>query len=333
MKWLKPMQKITIIDSTLRDGSHAIRHQIPKNAIEDYAKSAESAGVEILVVGHGNGLSASSIHLGQSAVSDQEMLSTAKKELKRTKLAAFAIPGFATLRDIDLAVSEGVEVLFVASHCTEANVTKRYIKHSKVLTYGVLMMSHMADKLKLLEQAKLMENYGAAGVLLMDSAGAYLPEEVESKINFLANNLTIPVGFHAHNNLGMAVINSVVAVKNGATLIDATTRGFGAGAGNAQLEVVLAVLEKLGYDTEVDLYSLFKGSEVIAKLKEPQLISPLSIMSGLNGVFSGFAPLVIKAAHKYKVEASDIFRELGKRKVVAGQEDQIIEVAKFLKHE
>lgn len=324
------MRKITVIDSTLRDGNHAIRHQIPKKAIEDYALGAEKAGIEILVVGHGNGLGASSIHLGKSAVSDKEMFETAKKQLNKTKLAAFAIPGFATIKDVDRAISEGAEVLLVASHCSEANVTKQFITYSKVKTYGVLMMSHMIGASELLEQAKLIESYGANGILIMDSAGALLPDEVKLKIKTLVRGLAIPVGFHGHNNLGLAVSNSIIAVLEGATLIDATTRGFGAGAGNTQLEVLVALLHRMGYETGLDLKQLLKNTEIIAKLKEPQLISPLSIISGISGVFSGFAPLVTQAAKKYKVDPLDIFIELGKRKVVAGQEDQIIDVAKSL---
>ena len=311
----------------MRDGQHAIKHQIDKGTIKDYAAGAERAGIPILVVGHGNGLGASSLHLGRSKVSDREMLRIAKKELVNTKLAAFAIPGFATLEDCDMAVDEGIDLLFVATHCTEANVSHEYIKHSKVSTYGVLMMSHMASPFKLLEQAKLMESYGAKGIFLMDSAGASLPNEVKLKVNVLVEGLKIPVGFHAHNNLGMAVANSLTAVGRGATLIDATTRGFGAGAGNCQLEVLAALLNKIGYETGLDLRQLLKNTEIIEKLKGPQLVSPLSIMSGINGVFSGFAPHVDRISKELNVEAWDIFKELGRRKVVAGQEDQILKVA------
>jgi 4-hydroxy 2-oxovalerate aldolase len=321
------MQKITIIDSTLRDGQHAVKHQIPKDVFKSYAKGAERAGVEILVVGHGNGLGASSLHLGTSLVSDKDMLSITRRELNRTKLAAFVIPGFATLNDVDMAKSEGTDVFFVASHCTEANVTKKYIEHCKTETYGVLMMSHMVDAFKLLEQAKLMESYGVSGIFLMDSAGASLPNEVKLKTSVLVEGLRIPVGFHAHNNLGLAVSNSLTAIGRGATMIDATTRGFGAGAGNTQLEVLVAILHKIGYETGLNLNSLLDNTEIIAELKGPQLVSPISIVSGIHGVFSGFAPHVERIAKEYKVDPRDVFEELGKRKVVAGQEDQILEVA------
>lgn len=322
--------KVTVIDSTLRDGNHAVKHQIPAQVYIDYAKGAEIAGIEILVVGHGNGLGASSLHLGKALVSDKEMLSITRRELNHTKLAAFAIPGFATYEDVDMAIDAGIDLLFVATHCTEANVSKEYIKHSKVHSYGILMMSHMADAFKLLEQAKLMQSYGAKGVILMDSAGASLPNEVKLKISVLVEGLKIPVGFHAHNNLGMAVANSLTAIGRGATLIDATTRGFGAGAGNAQLEVLAALLHKIGYETGLNIRELLKNTEIIALLKGPQLVSPLSIMSGIHGIFSGFAPHVERISKEYKVEPWDVFKELGRRKVVAGQEDQILEVAMSL---
>jgi len=324
------MQKILIVDSTLRDGNHAIKHQITKEVIRNYAQGAEKANTEILVVGHGNGLGASSLHLGMSKVSDKEMLSTAKKELHKTKLAAFAIPGFATLQDIDMAVNEGVEVMFVATHCTEANVSKQYIKHCKVKTYGVLMMSHMANADELLSQALRMQDYGASGIFLMDSAGTLLPNEVRLNVSILTSDLTIPVGFHAHNNLGIAIANSLSAINRGASMIDATIRGFGAGAGNTQLEVLVALLHKIGYKTGLSIRELLENTKIIEQLKGPQLISPLSIMSGINGIFSGFAPHVDRISKKYNVDAWDIFTELGKRKVVAGQEDQILEVAKSL---
>ena len=186
---------------------------------------------------------------------------------------------------------------------------------------------------ELLAQAKLMQSYGAIGVILMDSAGASLPEDVSKKVNFLVSYLKVNVGFHAHNNLGMTIANSVAAVKAGATIIDATSRGLGAGAGNCQLEVVVAVLLKMGYKLDLDLYQLMDNSEkIVAKIMaKPQEISSVSLTSGLAGVFSGFAPHVKGAAERFGVDARDILIELGRRKIVAGQEDIIVDVAANLK--
>jgi len=226
--------------------------------------------------------------------------------------------------------------LMVASHCTEANITREHISYATkqgITTYGVLMMSHMISSDELLTQAVSMQEYGAKGVILMDSAGAYLPEDVTIKVKTLVEGLKVDVGFHAHNNLGMAIANSVAAVKAGATIIDTTARGLGAGAGNCQLEVFVAVMEKMGIHTDLDLYKLMDNSEYIATImKKPQEISSIGLASGLAGVFSGFAPHAIRSAEEFGVDVRDILMELGSRKIVAGQEDIIIDVAVYLKN-
>lgn len=324
---------LLIVDSTLRDGSHAIGHQFTEKQISEYTKGAEKANCKLLIVGHGNGLGASSLQLGKSLLKDTKMLSVAKRQLRHTKLGAFLIPGFGTIKDdLNPAIEMGIKALMVACHCTEANITRQHIEYSRsknLDTYGVLMMSHMISAKELLAQARLMESYGAQGVLLMDSAGAYLPDDVKEKVRSLVNGLHVEVGFHAHNNLGMAIANSLVAVKAGATIIDATSRGLGAGAGNCQLEVIAAVLEKIGISTDLDLYQLMDNSEnIISKLmKKPQEIDALRLASGLAGVFSGFAPHAEKASKRFNVDARDVLTELGRRKIVAGQEDIIVKVA------
>jgi len=289
------------------------------------------------MIGHGNGLGASSLQLGLSRLSDTQMLKNARAQLRRTLLGAFLIPGFGTIKD-DLApaVQIGIDVLMVASHCTEANITRQHIEYGRkhgLVAYGVLMMSHMLSANKLLEEAKLMQEYGASGILLMDSAGAFLPEDVKRRVRTLVNGLKIDVGFHAHNNLGMTIANSVAAVRAGAKIIDATSRGLGAGAGNCQLEVIVAVLLKMGYKIDLDLFTLMDNSErIIARLMtKPQEIGTVSLTSGLAGVFSGFAPHAKAAAKRFGVDPREILIELGKRRIVAGQEDMIVDVAHYLK--
>jgi len=326
------MQNIKIFDSTERDGQHAIRHQITKSQIKNYAKLVEKTGIYALVVGHGNGLGASSIHLGRSSLGDRQMLTTARRELKSTKLCAFVLPGFATLKDMDMAIAEGVDIFQIASHCTEATVTKQYIEYAKRKgkeVYGVLMMSHMLEGSELQKQAYTMKNYGVDGVFLMDSAGALLPDDVGDRVCYM--RAPASVGFHPHNNLGLAVANAIAAVESGASMIDGTTRGLGAGAGNCPLEVLVPVLHKMGYSTGINVERLFDCADYIASQFPPQDLTPLSITSGLEGVFSGFKPHVLKAAKKYKVNPHEVMRRLGKEKVVAGQEDQILQVAKDLK--
>lgn len=330
-------KNVLIIDSTLRDGSHAIGHQLTEAQVSSYAAMAETTGIPILMVGHGNGLGASSLQLGLSNCSDKTLLLAAKKHLHQTKLGAFLIPGYGTIRkDIIPAIEVGIQVMMIASHCSEANVTRQHIQFCRnqgIETYGVLMMSHMISADSLVEQAKLMESYGAEGILLMDSAGSYLLSDVKKKVSLLVANIQIPVGFHAHNNLGLAVANAVMAVESGASIIDATSHEFGAGAGNCQLEVIVPVLEKMGYQTKIDLYKLLDMSEYVAKelMQKAIDISSVTLISGLAGVFSGFAPHVIKASEQFGVDVKDIFMELGKRGVVGGQEDIIIDVAMNLK--
>ncbi|MEK7629865.1 MAG: 4-hydroxy-2-oxovalerate aldolase [Patescibacteria group bacterium] len=325
--------KPIFFDSTLRDGSHAVRHQINPLTIKSYCEKVDGSGLYAVIVGHGNGLGASTLQVGLSAYSDLEIISTAREALKKTKLGTFLIPGFGTIKD-DLApaLDAGVDLVCVGTHCTEADITQQHIEYvvsKRKEAFGVLMMYHMASKERLLEEAKKMQSYGVKGVLLMDSAGSSTTLMVRETVKHLADNLKILVGFHAHNNLSMAVANSFIALESGASIIDGTVRGFGAGAGNCQLEALMALMQKAGIDTGVELYKLLDAGEEIIKpiMKTLQGIDPISIVSGLAGVFSGFTPHVKKAAEEFGVDARDIFMELGKRKVVAGQEDVIVDVA------
>jgi len=327
------MKKILVSDSTLRDGNHAVKHQLTAQQIAAYAAAADAAGVPIVEVGHGNGLGASSLQVGLSLTDDRLMLKTARDNLKHSKLGIFLIPGFATInKDLKPALELGADVVRVACHCTEADTTQRHISYAREQgkeVYGVLMMSHMASTETLIDECRKMESYGAEGVILMDSAGASMPADVAEKIKALVDKLSIPIGFHAHNNLGMAVINSVMAAQAGAAILDGTARGFGAGAGNTQLEVLVAVLQKRGYDTGIDLYKILDAADMAEKSILPviPIIRSTSIVSGLAGVFSGFAKHVEHASAEYKVDPRDIFFELGRRRAVAGQEDMIIEIA------
>lgn len=327
------MDKILFFDSTLRDGSHAVKHQINADNIKNYCREADDAGLYTIIVGHGNGLGASSLQVGLSLLSDEEMLTLARNELKKTKLGAFLIPGFGTIKDnIGPAIDLGVDLVCVASHCTEADVTCQHIKYIRDRgkeAYGVLMMHHMTSAERLLEEAKKMQEYGAMGIIIMDSAGASTPDMVYERVKKLVDGLNIKVGFHAHNNLGLAISNSYTAIKAGATIIDGTLRGFGAGAGNCQLEVLVGLLKKLEIETDLDFYKLMDISDdIVTKImKEPQTITSLSLTSGLAGIFSGFALPIKRAAEKFGVDPRDIIFELGKRKVVGGQEDIIVDVA------
>ena len=330
------MSNIIITDSSLRDGNHSVKHTISLDSIKRYCQAADSAGVPIVEVGHGNGLGASSLLIGEATHTDAEMLSTARVNLPNSKLGVHVIPGIATVeKDIKPAIDLGVDVFRIASHCTEATVTKShidYLSKTDKEVIGVLMMTALATPLELLENAQIMQDYGAQAIVLMDSTGTYLPRDVEERIGLLVDTLDIPVGFHAHNNLNYAIHNSIVAIQNGATYIDACIRGFGAGAGNAPLEVLLPVLDKYGYSVDIDFKKIINEADNVLNYLVPKVpvSAPVNILTGLNKLFSGFEKPIIKASKLNNIEYSSLIFELGNRKLVAGQEDLILEVAQNL---
>ena len=330
------MSNIIITDSSLRDGNHSVKHTISLDSIKRYCQAADSAGVPIVEVGHGNGLGASSLLIGEAAVSDNQMLCEARKNLPNSKLGVHVIPGIATIeKNILPAIDVGVDIFRIASHCTEATVTKSHIEYlskNDKEVFGVLMMTALATPSELLENAQIMQDYGAQAIILMDSTGTYLPRDVEERISLLVDTLDIPVGFHAHNNLNYAIHNSIVAIQNGATYIDACIRGFGAGAGNAPLEVLLPVLDKYGYSVDINFNKIIHEADNVLNYLVPKVpvSAPVNILTGLNKLFSGFEKPIIKASKLNNIEYSSLIFELGNRKLVAGQEDLILEVAQSL---
>lgn len=324
--------EITILDTTCRDGMHARAHQFTPAQVAAIAEGVEAAGVDMFEVSHGEGLAGSSINYGFGAATDREWLEVASSKLSKTRLAVLLLPGIGTMEDLRMAVDCGAKVARIATHCTEANIASQHIKLAKELgmeSIGVLMMIHMIEPEELLEQAQLMESYGAAGVYLMDSAGHLLPEGVKTRVSLLLDKLTIPLGFHAHANLGLEMVNTMTAIEQGVSMVDGTLRGLGAGAGNTPTEVLIAVLRMYGYQTNVDLYKIMDVAEdVLAPMliRQP-IIDKAALTIGYAGVYGSFLLHAIRAADKYKVDARDILVELGKRKVVGGQEDMIVEVA------
>ncbi|CAN2170078.1 LeuA Isopropylmalate/homocitrate/citramalate synthases [Candidatus Nanopelagicaceae bacterium] len=329
--------KLIISDATLRDGSHPIRHTLTPNQVSEYCTQVDKSGVNWIEVGHGNGLGASSFHIGKSTSADFELLMAARKSINNAKLSIHAMPGIATLRrDIIPAIEVGVDIFRFGSHCTEADTTARYISEiasREKTAVGVLMMCHMSSASVLLEQAKIMENAGASAVMVMDSAGAMELEEVELKIRTLVEGLSIPVGIHAHNNLGLAVANSMVAVAAGAIIVDACAGGLGAGAGNAAIEILIPIFNRRGLCT-VDEITYFRAVEMALTSFMPNLqtTSPTSVATGMAGLFSGFLQPILTASDANNVDKFKLIAELGKLTLVAGQEDVVIETALNLRN-
>ncbi|MFJ8547155.1 4-hydroxy-2-oxovalerate aldolase [Streptomyces sp. NPDC093586] len=332
----RPWPTILLHDPTLRDGHHAVGHQLDAGQLRAYATVANAAKVPVVEVGHGNGLGASSLQIGRARLDDVTMLTTVREALTSSRMGVFMAPGWGTSRDLAAAVHHGADVVRIAAHCTEADVTERHLGVVRDLgaeAQGVLLMSHMTGPGELAEQCALMVKFGAQAVGIMDSAGHYLPSDVTERVNSIASAVDVPVIFHGHNNLGLAVANSLAAVDAGASVIDATARGFGAGAGNAPLEVLVAVLERRGVPTGIGLRQILAAADVAAErlMKAPPSIDSIAVASGLAGVFSGFKRPVLETARAEGVDPVDLFLALGKRQVVAGQEDLIGDVARQLK--
>jgi 4-hydroxy 2-oxovalerate aldolase len=268
-------------DVTLRDGNHAIRHQLTSEFVTEYCKVADTSGVWAVEVGHGNGLGASSYLVGKSFESDLNLLTAARRVLTKSKLAVHTIPGFATInRDLKPAIECGVEVFRVATHVTEANTAEKHIEflaNQGVTVHGVLMMSHMNSIEGLVDQANLMCKYGASAVIIMDSSGHFVPKDVTERVDALKNALPVEVGFHAHNNLGVAVSNALGAKLAGASIIDGASMGLGAGAGNAQLENIVAVSNREKADLNLaGLDSFLKMSLLVENSYPDKLPIPTS---------------------------------------------------------
>ncbi|MDM5188323.1 4-hydroxy-2-oxovalerate aldolase [Bacillus sp. DX4.1] len=323
---------IKLTEVCLRDGSHVMRHQFTEEQVRSVAGALDTAGMHYIEVSHGDGLGGSTLQYGKSLVDEMKLIEAAVEECKQAKVAVLLIPGIGTVHELKQAQGIGARLVRVATHVTEADVSAQHIHFARELgmeVCGFLMMAHSAPVEKLVEQAKLMEHYGAQAVYVTDSAGALLPHEVRERIRALRQSLNIEIGFHGHNNLSVAVANTVAAIEEGATRIDGSVRCLGAGAGNAQTEVLLAVLDRMGCDVGIDLYKMMDLAEDIVApiLPGPQEIQKGSLVMGYAGVYSSFLLHAERAAKKFGVDARDILIELGKRKIVGGQEDMILDVA------
>lgn len=333
-------RKVVLHDMCLRDGMHAKREQISVEQMVKVASALDDAGIPYLQVTHGAGLGGNSLQHGFALASNEEYISAVASRMKQAKVSVLLIPGLGTMRELQAAYDAGARSVHVATHCTEADTAPQHIAFARKLgmdTTGFLMMSHLNDAAGIARQGKLMESYGANTVYVTDSAGYMLPGDVIERVRALREVLKpeTEIGFHGHHNLGMGIANSIAAIEAGASRIDGSVAGLGAGAGNTPLEVFAAVCERMGIDTGVDLFKLMDVAEdvIVPMMDHMVRVDRESLTLGFAGVYSTFLLHAKRAAERFGVPARDILVELGRKKMIGGQEDMIQDTAMTMARE
>ena len=325
---------LRVTDSSLRDGSHAKRHQFTTEHVVDIVAALDDAGVPVIEVTHGDGLGGSSFNYGFSHTPELELIAAAVKTAKRAKIAFLMLPGLGVKDDIRAAQDAGGQICRIATHCTEADVSRQHFGLARELgleTVGFLMMSHSTTPEELARQARIMADAGCQCVYVVDSAGALIMEQTYDRVAALVAELgsDAQVGFHGHENLGMGIANSLFAARAGATQIDGSTRRFGAGAGNTPVEGFVAVADKLGVKTGIDVRKIIDAAEDVVRpiMDDECLLDRLSLTMGYAGVYSSFLKHADRLAKRYDISGAELLIRAGQRKLVGGQEDQLIDIA------
>jgi 4-hydroxy 2-oxovalerate aldolase len=334
------VQQLRLTDTSLRDGSHHKRHQFTVEDVRSIVAALDGAGVPVIEVTHGDGLGGSSFNYGFSLTPEQELIKVAAETARQARIAVLMLPGVGVKDDILVSQDNGASIVRIATHCTEADVSVQHFQLARergLETVGFLMMAHSQPPEALARQARIMADAGCQCVYVVDSAGALVLEQVSDRVSALVAELgeDAQVGFHGHENLGLSVANSVAAARAGAKQIDGSVRGFGAGAGNTPLEAFVGVCDKLGFETGVDFFKIVDAAEDVVRPVMPEecLLDRMALMMGYAGVYSSFLKHAYTQAERYGVSGAQILVRAGERKLVGGQEDQLIDIALELSRE